>query len=184
VTPGTHAAFLGQFNDAKGFCRLHFTAYNGHLVMGLGPPARGKAADCYLWARNYNGTLPGMEDCRGMYMAFNRQGYVIPVNLGPKVQHLKKWLKAREQDRLFADGNCQEWLPNAEVAPGRPLFHEMGLRRSRSGPNMKAKILHAATAASVDVVGVYVDSPEVFNGLSMQQLLGPPPGGGVADAMR
>ena len=187
VTPQSYASFVERFNDGKGYCRLNFNNGNNHLVMGLKPMVNEQAADCYLWARNYNGSVAGLSDCRTIYMSHNVGGYVIPVNLpGPKVQHLTQWLAARAnpQDAQFRRGNCMEWLPNAEVAPGRALFHEMGIRRSKDGRNMKAKILHGALGGAVDVVGVFVQAADQFNQMTEQQLLGPPPAGGIADALR
>jgi hypothetical protein len=76
-----------------------------------------------------------------------------------------------------------EWLPNAEVSPGKALFHEMGVRRSKDGGNMKAKLLHAGNR-QVEVVGCFVANANTFNTMTNEQLLGPPPAGGVGDAAR
>jgi len=187
VTQQTYCSFLERFSDGKGYCHLNFNNGNNHLAMGLKPPVNNQATDCYLWARNYNGSVANIGDYRNMYMAFNAGGYIIPVNLAAqKVQHLTQWLAARNapQDNLYRGGNCMEWLPNAEVAPGRALFHEMGIRRSKDGRNMKAKILHGALGGAVDVVGVFVQAADQFNQMTEQQLLGPPPAGGIADALR
>jgi len=187
VTPQSYGSFLERFCDSKGYCHLNFNNGNNHMAMGLKPAVNGQPTDCYLWARNYNGSTAGIGDYRNMYMSHNNGGYIIPVNLaGPKVQHLSQWLAARAnpQDNLYRQGNCMEWLPNAEVAPGRALFHEMGIRRSKDGRNMKAKILHGANNATVDVVGVFVQTADQFNTMNEQQLLGPPPAGGIADALR
>jgi len=58
------------------------------------------------------------------------------------------------------------------------------IRRSKDGRNMKAKILHGANNASVDVVGVFVQIAVQFNTMNEQLLLDPPPAGGIADALR
>lgn len=186
VTEQTYSSFLERFCQANGYCHLNFNSANNHLAMGLRAPAGGQPSDCYLWARNYNGSVQDIDDYRNTYMSFNQGGYIIPVNLqGAKVQHLSQWLtdRANPQDSLYRQGNCMEWLPNAEVGPNTSLFHDMGLRRSRDGRNMKAKILHAANG-NVDVVGVFVPDIQHFNQLNEQQLLGPPPAGGVPDATR
>jgi hypothetical protein len=186
VTPQSFPSFLKKFNSNNGFCHLSFQS--NHLVMGLKPPAQdGRATDCYLWARNYNGTVQGLSDCRNSYISGTRNnGYLIGVELpGNKLQHLSSWLQTRAnpQDTVYRRGNCMEWLPNAEVGPNRPLFHDLGIRRSKDGRNMKAKLLHAGNN-QVGVVGVYVPDANTFNTMNDQQLLGPPPAGGVADAMR
>jgi hypothetical protein len=186
VTPQSFPSFLKKFNMNNGFCHLSFQS--NHLVMGLRPPAQdGRANDCYLWARNYNGTVQGLSDCRNSYICGTRNtGYLFGVELpGNRLQHLSSWLQARAnpQDTVYRRGNCMEWLPNAEVAPGRALFHDLGIRRSKDGRNMKAKLIHAGNN-QVGVVGVYVPDANAFNAMNDQQLLGPPPAGGVADAMR
>ena len=195
VTENTYCSFLDRFNCQSGFAYVNFDQGSNHLALGMRAPVNGKPPDCYLWARNYNGSLTGRQcngqigplgDSRGSFMKFNEGGFIIPLNLqGPRIQHLGQWLAARESqaDMLFCQGNCMEWLPNAEVAPGRGLFHEIGIRRSRDGRNMKAKILHAANQC-VDVVGYFVTDVNRFNQLSDADLLGPPPGGGVTDAAR
>jgi len=186
VLPTTYASFLERFNGTRGFCHLNFNNTNNHMALGVRPPVDGQPSDCYLWARNYNGAVNGIGDYRYMYMSHNPGGYIIPVNLqGARLQHLNQWLQARTnpQDTVYRQGNCMEWLPNAEVGPSRPLFHELGLHRSRDGRNMKAKVLHAANA-NVGVVGVFVNDVNAFNQMNDQQLLGPPPAGGITDAAR
>jgi hypothetical protein len=115
-------------------------------------------------------------------MVHNEGGYIIAVNLqGDRIKHLANWLAGRGIQAY--PGNCMEWLPNAEVAPNKPLFHELGIHRSKDGPNMKAKIIHAANAC-VEVVGVFVNDAASFNTMTNEQLLGNPPASGVEDAAR
>jgi hypothetical protein len=187
ITPQSYPAFLRRFNSTRGFVQLVFNNGNNHMVMGLKPPtAEGKPADCYLWARNYNGTVQGIGDYRNMYMSHNNNGYCMSLALpNNKLSHLTNWLNARAnpQDNLYRRGNCMEWLPNAEVSPNRPLFHDLGIRRSKDGRNMKAKLLHGANN-QIGVVGMFVPDANTFNTMTNEQLMGPPPAGGIADAMR
>lgn len=186
ITPQTYHNFLATFSQPNGFLHLSYVQSNRHITMGLRPPENNQPTDCYLWARNYNGKQAGLADCRTMYMKHEAGAYVVPVPLAQNnLQHLDQWLQARAnpQDALFRGGNCMEWLSNAEVGPNTPLFHAVGLKRSRDGGNMKAKLLHASND-KVSVVGVCVADMNAFNAMTEQQLLGPPPAGGLDDAAR
>ncbi|MCC6747807.1 MAG: hypothetical protein IT371_09130 [Deltaproteobacteria bacterium] len=179
ITPQSWNDFMTRFTSGRGYAALNFDG-GSHLAMALQPN------DCYLWARNYNGTVPGLGDYRANYMAHRGLGYVFPIDLqGGRLEHLSAWLGARANpnDGLYRGGNCMEWLPNAEVGPGQALFHLLGLKRSRDGRNMKAKLLHAANA-NVQVVGYHVYDLASFNNLGVNELLGPPPAGGALDAAR
>ena len=178
ITEETFQAFSEHFTSEDSLV-LRFTANNNHLVMALKP------GDNYLWARNYIGERQGLGDYRNMYNSFSGGGYTMAVRMTRGVEHLRNWLgqRADPNDQLYCKGNCMEWLPNAEVAENRAFFHELGIRRSRDGRNMKAKLLHAATEV-VDVIGVHVENIEAFNQLSNDDLIGPPPSGGTEDAAR
>ncbi|MCC6747806.1 MAG: hypothetical protein IT371_09125 [Deltaproteobacteria bacterium] len=179
VTAQTQDDFLRRFTAPHGYACLRFDG-GSHMVMALQPN------DCYLWGRNYNGTEGRFNDCRHMYMRHNGAGYFFPLDLqGGRLQHLTGWLEGRNapNDPLYRGGNCMEWLPNAEVRPGQPLFYELGLKRSRDGRNMKAKLLHAANH-EVQVVGYCTNDANAFIGAGVQTLLGPPPAGGIPDARR
>ena len=73
------------------------------------------------------------------------------------------------------------WLPNAGVGPGQSLFHLLGIHRTLDGPNMRAKLTHAANDL-VDVIGVHVADVEAFNAMTEAALLMKPPASGVDDA--
>jgi hypothetical protein len=177
--------FADVFKADNGFTALRFVDSNNHLALAMKP------GDCYLWARNYNGTEQALGNHAGMYFDFKGtnatcNGYVFAVDLqGPRIQHLAQWLEAKRKpnNNPYAHGNCMEWLPNAEVGPGRALFHELGIKRSKDGRNMKAKLLHAANAG-LEVVGVTVNTIDQFKKMTDAQLLGPPPASGADDAAR
>jgi hypothetical protein len=144
-----------------------------------------KPDDAYLWARNQNRQGAPHGDLRYMYNVHAGGGYLMGVDVSD-LGHLKGWLAAREApgDRLFCNGNCMEWLGNAVTGPdGLMLFHDLGLKRSMDGPNMKAKLLHGANAR-LRAVGVTVHSVAEFEAMSDADLLGPAPAAGVEEAIR
>ena len=168
ILAADHAPFQETFTEKNGAVILRYAAE--HLSMAVKP------GDVYLWARNSGSPVYG--DHSG-------GGYSAAVDLAGELPHLTQWLGARQdpQDKLFCSGNCMEWLTNAEVAPGTPLFHLLGLKRSKDGPTMKAKLIHGANQR-VEVVGVHVKSLDEFNAKTDQDLLGPPPPMGVEDAVK
>jgi hypothetical protein len=172
--------FREIFTSGNGYAHLCFTTTNSkHLALSL------QKEDCYLWARNCNGTKANAHgDLRHWYNVYSTGGYVIPLDLsGARLNHLSGWLAQRENDQLYNAGNCMEWLPNAEVGPNECLFHWMGIARSKDGGNMKAKILHAGNE-NVQVVGVCVKDLNAFTAAQKpQDLLGPHPSGGIEDAV-
>ncbi|MCC6750444.1 MAG: hypothetical protein IT371_22460 [Deltaproteobacteria bacterium] len=78
---------------------------------------------------------------------------------------------------------CMWWLVSAESGPGQSLWHRLGVSRSATPANLLPKLIHAGNEW-VGPVGVPVNSLDQFNAMTDQQLLGPPPGGGAADAIR
>jgi hypothetical protein len=183
VLPNQFDKFVTAFGEKGGGVIIRNTESNEHLAIAL------KAGDAYLWARNQNGKRDNNGyhgDLRQQYMDHSGGGHIMAVDLKPaELKHLKGWLAARERanDQLFCNGNCMEWLPNAEVGRGTPLFHALGITRSRDGRNMKAKLLHGAND-KLRVVGVPVDSIEEFKQMSAADLLGNPPAGGIDDTVR
>ncbi|MCC6750101.1 MAG: hypothetical protein IT371_20715 [Deltaproteobacteria bacterium] len=184
LPPAAYDAFLEHFSAPRGYVNLQYDG-DTHVSMAVEP------GDCYYWGLNFNGRPPENHDLRPQFQP-RRQGCIVfPVDLeGQRLAHLKGWLRARENPAAnpyrYPGGpgiNCMTWLGNAEVEPGLPFFHALGLRRSRDGRNLKAKLLHAANEA-VPCVGVFVPDQATFDAMSVEQLLGPPPGGGVDDAAR
>ncbi len=171
------AAFEQRFGADNGGVTLRWVPdSSGHLSMALHP------GDLYLYGLNYNNNAGNTGDLRNMYSHHSRRGYSFAVRLGPaRVAYLKNFL-ANNKEQLNG-GNCMEWLPSAPVADGEMFFHAVGINRSRSGHNMRAKLIHAANEL-VHVVGVHVGSVEEFNALQDADLLRAPPSGGIEDAAR
>jgi hypothetical protein len=194
VLPHTFQSFTDRFNAGRtGSVMFRYTTsspWGPHTALGL------DKGDNYWWARNYVGTqvarhytdgqVRGLEDNRHYYYWHGTGGLLITAELeAPEMAHLRGWLaaRARHDDTLFCQGNCMEWLPNAEVGADRPLFHALGITRSKDGANMKAKLLHGANER-LRVVGVAVNSLEEFDRMSDADLVGNPPAGGLEDAVR
>lgn len=188
VLPAQFDEFTADMTTGSDGVLVRYTESNRHTAMALQP------GDNYLWARNYNGQPgakgPARQDYRGMYFSHNGRGYLIAAEVSD-VGHLRSWLADRSDpaDKVFCNGNCMEWLPNAEVAPGQAgqpavtFFHDLGIKRSKDGPNMKAKMLHAANKR-IAVVGVTVNSLAEFEAMTDDELLGAPPAAGVDDAKK
>ncbi len=157
--------FERQFGPDAGGVTLRWVAdETGHIALVLKP------GSSYLWGKSHGG-----------YREHNLGGYSFAVRLGAaRVAHLTNFVANNTAPNA---GSCIEWLPNAPVAENEMLFHVLGINRSRSGPNMRAKLIHAANDL-VHVVGVHVGSLEAFNALQDSEMLRPPPSGGVEDAAR
>lgn len=178
VTPASYPAFRARFRSDTGFAVLRYRPDNvGHTGLVLD------------WTTIYfHGGRPNNHGFHN-HLPVEAGGYLWPLELGPeRMAHLQGWLAA-DRGAAFNPVHCMEWLPNAELAPGVPLFHWLGLTRSRDGHNMKAKLNHAANE-QVSVVGLCLADGATFGGLpyddrlTPEQLLGRPPAGGLADAMR
>jgi hypothetical protein len=78
---------------------------------------------------------------------------------------------------------CMWWLMHAEVGNNVPLAHALGVTRSRAPENLFKKLLHAGNDR-VGPIGVPVNTIEEFNAMTDEHLMGPPPAGGAADAIR
>ena|GEM_PF-37319 len=187
VTPEKYNSFVRQFSEDQGFLHLFCTERNWaglrhpHLALGRkGPLANGEPGDCYLWGQDV------ARSYRSCYAKHQVGGYVVPLEVS-KTQggHLSEWISKLEATGRYrpGQGNCMQWLANAELAPNQGLFHRLGVKRSKDGPNMKAKILHAANER-IEVVGVCVADNAQFEAMSPDQLAGRPPKGGILDAMR
>jgi hypothetical protein len=150
---------------------------NQHLAMAIEPQ------DNMFWGGvNLNGSDRRNTINHWWHRAHGHGGFVMAVDLEEHLPHLRSFIAGSNREGNCGN-NCMEWLPNAEVAPGEALFHALGITRSKHGPNMKAKLLHAANSR-LEVVGVPVGTIEEFNALTREQLLGAPPAGGVEDAAR
>jgi hypothetical protein len=177
VLANTYDNFLERFGQRGGGVVLRAVTTQTHVGMQRNP------GEIFYWARD-KVKDPQWAHLLGLLGSHSGGGHLLAVQLdAPEIQHLNGWLEARTRDQLYCQGNCMEWLSNAEVAPGQPLFHALGLTRSRDGANIQAKLVHAAND-KIEVVGVTVDSAEHFNRMTDQELLGSPPKGGIDDAIR
>ncbi|MFH1131167.1 MAG: hypothetical protein V1754_07515 [Pseudomonadota bacterium] len=109
----------------------------------------------------------------------------IPVDLKRKgLPYLEKWLRGTASGGRGPDwSNCMHLTTNAQIGPKRLLWDFLGIRRSFDGPNMWAKMMHAANDR-VEVVARYVQDQAAFDALPRNYLLGPIPVGGVEAAAK
>jgi hypothetical protein len=144
----------------------------GHISMMRRP------GDLLLWGHQ----RADLSSSYGLFANGASHGNLIVAHLEPgELAHLNNWLvKPPYSDSV---GNCMEWLSNAEVGPGKPIFHTLGLTRSRDGHNIQKKLIRAGND-KVGVIGVKVGSVDEFNAMTDDQLLGPLPAGGLEDSVR
>jgi hypothetical protein len=175
VLAHTYDNFIAHFGERSGGALFHWIEENRHIGMVRRP------GDLLYWGRQ-QGHDQTMVGYYGLFGSGGGKGRLIVAQLEPgELQHLNQWLvNPPYQDR---NGNCMEWLSNAEVAPGKPIFHALGLTRSKDGPNITKKLLRAAND-KVAIVGVKVQSIDEFNAMTDDQLLGPAPAGGIEDSVR
>jgi hypothetical protein len=177
VLPNTYDDFLERFGEKGGGVVLRAVTNQTHV--GL----QRKPGEIFYWARD-KAQDPQWSHLLSVLGSHRNGGHLVAVELEPQeLGHLNGWLEARKGDRLYCDGNCMEWLANAEIAPDKPIFHALGLTRSRDGANIQRKLVHASND-KVGVIGITVDSIDEFNRMTNEQLLGPPPAGGIEDAVR
>jgi hypothetical protein len=175
VLAHTFDQFVAHFSEASGGVLFHWVEGNNHIGMVRRP------GDLLYWAHQ-RGHEQGFVDEYGLFTSRGGTGRLIVAQLDPgELRHLNNWLV--NPPYQIGAGNCMQWLSNAEVAPGKPIFHALGLTRSKDGPNITKKLLRAAND-KVAIVGVKVQSVEQFNAMTDDQLLGPPPSGGIEDSVR
>ena len=179
LKPEHWADFLQTFNPDTGSLVFKFSdkgasgnVDNHMALMGNQP------TEAYLWGRKID---PSWINQHG-YGNGSLPGQAIVVELSPEESaHVKQWLTQRADgnDWYFRNGGgsaCMDFIGNLEVKPGadgtntlhtidqatarnsmgvptgEKLFAVLGLRRSKDGRVMKAKMLHAGNAR-IEVVG-------------------------------
>lgn len=89
-----------------------------------------------------------------------------------------KWKAARPgmQLKVPTDGHgeCMWWMGTAEIGLNKPLWSELGIKRSVAPENIRKRLLHLGNAR-VSVVGVPVASLEQFRAMTDAALLGDRP---------
>ena len=177
ITRESMPAFLETFSLGQGFASLRYRPdHEGHLGMLLQPNT------LYF----YGARCDWGHD---MHFPVENGGLLWPLDLGrERIAHLTSWLDQGKGHALKAN-DCMYWLPNAELKPGQSLFHWLGITRSLSGHNMKAKLNHAANDR-LQVVGVCLPDGKstlegtAFDKLTDAQILGAAPAAGVDEAIR
>ena len=176
ITRSTWGDFRQRFNDAGGVI-LHSTTlyYHGAVLSRAPNEALVWGGDGYTWHPEH-----GQRN-----MDFRPGSMSFVFKLSPrKMAHMNEWIatKGPEEGRR-APGHSFLWLNAIETAPGRLLFHDLGIRRTVDGPQLRAKLAHAANKR-IEVVGVQVDSVEDFHRRASEGTqLGLEPRGGVEHAV-
>jgi hypothetical protein len=178
VLATTYDQFIEHFSKQNGGVVFHgIPDHQGHIAMMR------QTGDLLFWARQ-RADHAQFVPLYGAFTSGGSQGHLIAAQLeAGELAHLNGWLDARTRDGLYAGGNCMEWLSNAEVGPGKPIFHALGLTRSRDGNNIRKKLLRAAND-KIGIIGVKVGSVAEFNAMTDDQLLGPVPAGGLDDSTK
>jgi hypothetical protein len=170
ILPGTWGDFQERFTTKNGGVLLNFTSldYKGAVM------ARRRGEGLTFIGG------PEFEQMLGnKYMQFAPGSATVAFKLSDeKLAHMNRWIEASGPElRAKAGGHSFKWLNNVEVAPNRLLMHELGVRRSMDGPQMRAKFLYSA-GEDVEVVGVHVNSAEEFRErIKSGQIPGPRPVG-------
>ncbi|MFH1129913.1 MAG: hypothetical protein V1754_01170 [Pseudomonadota bacterium] len=193
VTPQTWNSFFKRFNEANGFAALRHTKDRmSHVAPNLRVDANGAPQDCYLWGLNYNqgqqfNNGHGRGDYRHLYMDPTHLGWIAAVDLeGAPLNHLRTWLESNERTgNRVGSNNCMLWLSDAPTGEGegKYLFGELGIRRSRAGAQIVAKMVHGSNNR-LEVFGITVPNIETFNQMTDEQIVGPEPQGGVTSAVK
>ncbi|MCC6750587.1 MAG: hypothetical protein IT371_23195 [Deltaproteobacteria bacterium] len=189
VLANTYQAFEQAFNVTNGAMIYRAAQDKIHVTVNIAP---GDYAH-YGYGAGGNGYAAGRTRAANPNMAPNGTGQYQVFGLPQQeLQHLLNFWAAdgaswntyvaRHPNQQQRAG-CMWWLVQAEVGPNQSLWHRLGVSRSASPANLLPKVIHAGNEW-VGPLGIAVNSIEQFNAMTADQLLGPPPGGGAADAAR
>ena len=159
---------------------VRHTPQNAHVAMIAEP------GDVLLWGLNYNGKPGNKNDLTHLYAQKDGTrstwaGSSIVVH-PTDVKSLTTYLAANKKRNTNCEGHCMVWLPSAPTGgKGETLFTDMGIKRSKEGNNIKAKMVHSGNHR-VGVVGIHVTSLKQFKDMTDAELQGPPPAKGVDQA--
>lgn len=178
----TQLAFQTKYSASGGnqAVIVRHTPQNKHVAMVVEP------GDAYLWGLNYNGKPGNKADYTHLYAQKDGTrstwaGSSIVVH-PTDVTTLTTFLAANQKRGTNCEGHCMVWLPSAPTGgKGESLFTDMGIKRSKEGNNIKAKMVHSGNHR-VGVIGIHVTSLKEFTDMTDAQLQGPPPDKGVDQA--
>jgi hypothetical protein len=95
---------------------------------------------------------------------------------GTDIRNYERRMNAAGLQAGDCSSHCMWWLPNLETAPGVNLMTQLGTKRTRGPQEMPALAIHLAKSSLVQVVGVGAnDQPRLLEGMSQEELMGPPP---------
>ena len=189
ILANTYQAFEQTFSMANGAFIYRAANDKVHVTLNLGPNdfmsyGYGNGGKGYfaLRTRAANGNMSPQLGGEYQVLGLPAQEFNHLTNFW--AQDGASWQNyAARRPGAQQRAGCMWWLVSAESGPGQSLWHRLGVSRSATPANLLPKLIHAGNEW-VGPVGVPVNSLDQFNAMTDQQLLGPPPGGGAADAIR
>ena len=142
VTDASAPDFIAQFTQQDGVVIRQSQADVEHVHMAFGPQEVVR-----------HGALVPHPDTPALAAA--QGGLYVALGLNPeRKQYLKQTIG--ENKALVniggRNGGCMTWLIHAQVAPNKPLAHELGVKQSMAPSNLIRKLVHAGNEEVV--VGV------------------------------
>jgi hypothetical protein len=195
ILPATRADFEARFSAANGVVLWHQSNVPAYVHLQVDPATRifrdaGANYAVTMTKELAYGLLPPQ------YFEPNGQpsvGHMIALALeAPEIQGMKAFFAANPDKATWKANhpagnigaeNCMWWLMHVEIGNNVPLAHALGVTRSRAPENLLKKLLHAGNDR-VGPIGVPVNTVEEFTAMADAQLMGPPPAGGAADAIK
>jgi hypothetical protein len=186
VTRGTEEDFLSSFGPANGaFVLRPFPANRDHPYLILGRDRaysfHGRRFDPSVEADHF-----GKQPLRVLAPPPIGSHYVTASLTAPELEGLEDWLEntflANRRPRECDRGGCMWWLLHARTGRDRELAHVLGVTRAGASSNLVRKLIHAGNER-VSVIGIE-GSAEDLQRWTEAELLGPPPAGGVAEAIK
>jgi hypothetical protein len=198
VLPATRADFEARFSAPNGAILWHQSQDVRYAQLQLDPATRifrepGALNQTYTVVRTRELAFANYPE---NYFAPNGQptaGHLVSLALDAReIQGLNAFFDANPHQEAWRANHpggeigrehCMWWLMHVEVGNNVPLAHALGVTRSRAPENLFKKILHAGNER-VGPIGVPVNTIEEFNAMTDEHLMGSPPAGGVADAIK
>ena len=188
ITPQTEQDFLATFSAGRG--ALVIRPYVGRDIEHpyvMFSDRLGYGHDALKFNPR---TQAGSSNTGTLWEGFvpSRQNSIVFTLSKKQIQYLqRRWLEPALLKGVQPEGcdksGCMWWLVHAKTGPRQQLAHVLGVRRSAASSNLQKKLIHAGND-HVPIIGVHVDSFADFRRMNVAELMGPPPGGGVSEAVK
>ena len=182
VTPSTAQDFARRFSASKGFIRLRegYRDQGSFLFLSLTHDKLIHHRDVEQWnestlfdplkvVSHYRASsrlLLENQAAKAFYEG-NPASFAVPVHLTPsKMNRLKSWVNnfVNNRQRVENWSNCMHLTTNAPLTDKLGLFGYLGIKRSKDGPNIIAKVMHASNK-NICVVARYVQDQAELNNI-------------------